>query len=64
VTIGDSWKNLRTFLGDSGSPVLATDHSSTKEGVAGDHRVHLAVGSVVTKADGKTPYTAGQVAIF
>lgn len=43
---------------------LATDLSNTKEVVAGDHRVHLAVGSVVTKADGKTPYTAGQVTIF
>jgi hypothetical protein len=40
------------------------DLSNTKEVVAGDHMVHLAVGSVATKADGKTPYAADQVTVF
>lgn len=44
--------------------ILGTDLSSTKEVVAGDYSVHLAVGSVATRADGKTPYAASQVTIF
>jgi hypothetical protein len=42
---------------------LTTDLSSTKEAPAGDYLVHLAVGSLATKADGKTPYT-GMVTVL
>jgi hypothetical protein len=43
---------------------LGTDLSNTREVVAGDYSVHLAVGSVATKADGKTQYAAGKVTIL
>jgi len=43
---------------------LTTDLSNTKEVVAGDHMVLLAVGSVITKADGKTPYKADLITLL
>jgi hypothetical protein len=43
--------------------ILATDLSSTRELVAGDYSIHLAVGSLATQADGKTPYKTSQVTI-
>jgi len=43
---------------------LTTDHSIAKGIVVGDYAIHLAVGSVATQADGKTPYTTSQVTIF
>ena len=50
--------------GASTTALLGTDLSSTKEVVAGDFSLHLAVGSVATKADGKTPYAASQVTVL
>jgi hypothetical protein len=44
--------------------ILTTDHSNAKEIVAGDYSIHLAVGSIATQSDGKTPYKTDQVTIF
>jgi hypothetical protein len=43
---------------------LTTDNSNTKEVPAGDHLVHLAIGSIATTNDGKTPYTSSKVTVF
>lgn len=43
---------------------LSTDLSNTKEVVAGDYDVHLAVGSAATTSDGVTPYATAKVTIF
>jgi hypothetical protein len=40
------------------SAVLTTDLSTTKAVRSGDYMIHLAVGSLVTQADGKAPYSA------
>jgi len=53
-----------TKTGATTTATLTTDLSNTKEAVAGDYMVHLAVGSVITDVDGKTPYTTAQVTIF
>ena len=44
--------------------LIGIDLSSTKEVIAGDYQVHLAVGGFATTADGKTPYASSQVTIF
>jgi hypothetical protein len=50
--------------GASTTGTLTTDHSNAKEVPAGDHLVHLAVGSIATTSDGKTPYTSSQITVF
>jgi len=44
--------------------LIGTDLSNTKEAIAGDWQVHLAVGGLATTADGKTPFASTQVTIF
>jgi len=44
--------------------LIGTDLSNTKEAIAGDYQVHLAVGGLATTADGKTPFASTQVTIF
>jgi hypothetical protein len=55
-------KLRKTDASTTGS--VTTDLSSTKDIVVGDHSVHLAVGSIATKADGKSAYTTSEVTIF
>lgn len=43
---------------------LSTDHSTTREVLAGDYGIHLAVGSAINGTDGKTIYGTNQVTIF